>query len=39
MTMSYSPRGVDIVRNALDPQLVPKDKIRCEAQGNVWGSR
>lgn len=39
MTMSYSPRGVDIVRNALDPQLVPKDKIRCAAQGNVWGSR
>ncbi|MGV0407964.1 esterase/lipase family protein [Corynebacterium resistens] len=39
MTMSYSPRSVDIVRNALDPQLVPKDKIRCEAQGNVWGSR
>ncbi|WP_426705936.1 esterase/lipase family protein [Corynebacterium auriscanis] len=38
MTMSYSPRGVDLVRHALDPKLVPADQIRCTGQGDVWGS-
>ena len=38
MTMSYSPRGVDLVRHALDPELVPADQIRCTGQGDVWGS-
>lgn len=38
MTMSYSPRGLDLVRNALDPKLVAEDQIRCAVQGNVWGS-
>ena len=36
--MAYSPRGIDLVRHALDPKLLNTDQIRCEANGLPLGS-
>lgn len=36
--MAYSPRGIDLVRHALDPKLLTTGQIRCEANGLAWGS-
>lgn len=37
VSMSYSPRAIDYVRNALDPQLVPDNAIRCEPHAAALG--
>lgn len=37
VSMSYSPRAIDIVSNALDNHLNPTDNIRCTAQAGALG--
>lgn len=37
VSMPYSPRAIDYVRNALDPEIVPDSAIRCEPHTGALG--
>ncbi|MGV0397076.1 hypothetical protein ACUY3M_01920 [Corynebacterium suicordis] len=37
ISMSYSPRAIDYVRNALDPEIVPESAISCAPHKGALG--